>query len=166
MRIEPAQADEMVDYVAFAEAAQSMLRARGLAQWVPAAHSEYRSTIEAQQAGGSLFGVYDGSTPVAFFVATTARSSWWPPDDVAALYLSGIVVGRAARGRGVGRAIVAWAIARAEALDVSAVRLDCHRGSHWLCRYYEGLGFVLRGYVEQHPGYEGCLYEFRGREGR
>jgi hypothetical protein len=39
------------------------------------------------------------------------------------------------------------------------VRLDCHAGNAWLCRYYEAHGFELRGRVEQHPGYEGCLYQ-------
>jgi RimJ/RimL family protein N-acetyltransferase len=161
MRIEPARTDDIADYVAIAAAAESMLRARGLAQWVPAAHAAYRNTIVAQQADGSLFAVYDGSAPIAFCVVTLAKSPWWPPDDVAALYLSGIVVSRSARGRAVGHTIVAWAIARAESLGLGAVRLDCHSGSTWLRRYYEDLGFVLRGLVEQHPGYDGCLYELR-----
>jgi len=161
MRIEPARPDEITDYVAFAESAQSMLRARGLAQWVPAAHAAYRTTIEAKQAAGSLFGVYEASAAIAFCVATTERSRWWPPDGIAALYLSGIVVSGAVRGRAVGRTIVTWAIARAERIGVQALRLDCHRGNDWLRRYYEGLCFALRGYVVQHPGYEGCLYEYR-----
>jgi hypothetical protein len=28
-----------------------------------------------------------------------------------------------------------------------------------LCRNYEAHGFVLRGQIEQHPGYGGCLYQ-------
>jgi hypothetical protein len=28
-----------------------------------------------------------------------------------------------------------------------------------LCRYNEAHGFVLRGRIEQHPGYDGCLYQ-------
>jgi GNAT superfamily N-acetyltransferase len=157
MRIEPARADDVAVYVGFAEAAQAMLRARGLTQWVPAAHADYRRAVEAQQAGGSLHGVYDDSGPLAFFVVTDTPSPWWPHDGVHALYLSGIVVSHAARGRALGHAIVAWTMARAE-----AVRLDCHHGNSWLRTYYENLGFVLRGIVEQHPGYDGCLYEWRG----
>jgi hypothetical protein len=30
-----------------------------------------------------------------------------------------------------------------------------------VCNYYEIHGFVLRGRVEQHPGYFGCLYDLR-----
>ena len=157
MRIEPARSDDIAVYVRFAEAAQAMLRERGLAQWVPAAHADYRRTIETQQASGSLFGAYDETGPLAFFVVTDTPSAWWPRDAVHAAYLSGIVVSDAARGRSVGHAIVAWAMARAE-----VVRLDCHHGNDWLRNYYENLGFVLRGIVEQHPGYDGCLYEWRG----
>ena len=157
MRIEPARSDDVAVYVAFAEAAQAMLRARGLAQWVPAAHGDYRRTIEVQQAAGALLGVYDDTGPLAFFVVTDTPSPWWPDDGGAALYLSGIVVSHAARGRALGRAIVAWTLARAEAVGAKAVRLDCHHGNDWLRNYYEDLGFVLRGIVEQHPGYDGCL---------
>jgi GNAT superfamily N-acetyltransferase len=161
MRIEPARTDDIAVYVVFAEAAQAMLRARGLAQWVPAAHAEYRGAIETLQAAGSLFGVFEGATPLAFFVVTNTPSPWWPPDAQRAVYLSGIVVSRAAHGRALGHMIVAWTIARAEAFGARAVRLDCHRGNEWLRRYYEDLGFVLCGVIEQHPGYDGCLYEYR-----
>ena len=114
-------------------------------------------------AADSLFGVYDDTGPQAFFVVSDAPSPWWPPDGVSALYLSGIVVGRTARGRDLGRLIVAWTMARAEAHGAQVVRLDCHHGNAWLRSYYEELGFVLRGIVEQHPGYDGCLYECRCR---
>src|SRR5262249_43153164 len=142
MRIEPARAEDIEVYVAFAQAAQAMVRARGLAQWVPAAHAEYRGAIETQQAAGSLFGVYEHAMPLAFFVVTNARSPWWPQDAAPALYLSGIVVSRAARGRALGHTIVAWTIARADSMGVRIVRLDCHRGNDWLRSYYEELGFV------------------------
>jgi hypothetical protein len=39
------------------------------------------------------------------------------------------------------------------------VRPDCHAGNPWLRRYYEAYGFVLRGRIEQHPGYDACLYQ-------
>ena len=97
------------------------------------------------------------AAPVAFFALGDA-SPWWS-DGRDALYLSGIVVDRAQRGHGVGRAIVAWAVDRARARRAQVLRLDCHSGNRWLRDYYERLGFVERARIEQHPGYTGCLYE-------
>jgi ribosomal protein S18 acetylase RimI-like enzyme len=64
-----------------------------------------------------------------------------------------------ARGRGIGGHIIRWCAAEARRRGCRFVRLDCHAGNPWLCRYYEAHGFVLRGRVEQHPGYDGCLYQ-------
>jgi len=71
-----------------------------------------------------------------------------------------MVVSPRARGQGVGGFIIRWCVAEAARLGRRFVRLDCHAGNPWLCRYYEGHGFALQGRVEQHPGYEGCLYQF------
>lgn len=70
-----------------------------------------------------------------------------------------MVVARAARGRGVGSFIIERCLAEAARRGCRCVRLDCHAGNAWLCRYYEAHGFERRGRVEQHPGYEGCLYQ-------
>jgi GNAT superfamily N-acetyltransferase len=70
-----------------------------------------------------------------------------------------MVVGQQARGQGVGGNIIRWSAAEARRRGCTLVRLDCHAGNPWLCRYYEAHGFVLRGRIEQHPGYEGCLYQ-------
>ena len=46
-----------------------------------------------------------------------------------------------------------------QAESAGRVRLDCHAGNPWLCRYYEAHGFALRGRIEPHPGYDRCLYQ-------
>ena len=70
-----------------------------------------------------------------------------------------MVVSPWARGQGVGGFIIRWCVAEAAQRGCRFVRLDCHAGNPWLCRYYEGHGFALQGRALQHPGYEGCLYQ-------
>ena len=159
MRIRPAALGDLEGYEARARDAQGWLGARGLAQYVPAAHPEYAAAIRERVANGTLFALSDGDSTVGWFSLDSAPSPWWPADGARALHLAGIVVSREARGRGIGHEIVRWSAARAEQRGCSALRLDCHSGNRWLCAYYESLGFALRGKVEQHPGYFGCLYE-------
>jgi hypothetical protein len=45
-----AGAADLSRYVEIAREAQARLRARNLTQWVPAAHDDYRSTVEQQLA--------------------------------------------------------------------------------------------------------------------
>ncbi len=154
-----AMARDVATYVAFAVTAQAWLRERGLEQYVPAAHPAASETIATRVAAGSLIVVESDGKPAGFFSLEETPSQWWSPDQVQALYLAGMVVGSRFRGQAVGSAIIAWCIDQARSRGCRAVRLDCHAGNPWLCRYYEGHGFVLQGRLEQHPGYLGCLYE-------
>jgi GNAT superfamily N-acetyltransferase len=157
--LRPATCDDVCTYVAFAVAAQDRLRERGLGQYVPAAHPEYAASIRCRVADGSLFKACSDGESTAFFSLEEARSPWWPADGVPALYLAGMVVSPVWKGRGVGGVVIDWCAGQARRRGCRAVRLDCHAGNPWLCRYYESHGFRLQGRIEQHPGYVGCLYQ-------
>lgn len=159
MNVRLASSDDVGTYIAFSRTAQAAIRARGLKQYVPAAHDEYASAIRARAESGTLYVVEDGGAAAAFFGFDTAPSQWWPADGVPAAYLAGIVVGESARGRGVGGFVIRWCAAEAGRRGRRFVRLDCHAGNPWLCRYYEQHGFVLQERIEMHPGYHGCLYQ-------
>jgi GNAT superfamily N-acetyltransferase len=159
MEVRRAVAEDVGTYLDLGRAAQTILRSRGLEQYVPAAHPEYAEAIRARVEAGTLYAVWDNGAAVGFFSLDPFPSRWWPADGEPALYLAGMVVSRQARGRGVGGHIIHWCAAEARRCGCRAVRLDCHAGNAWLCRYYEAHGFVLRGRVEQHPGYDGCLYQ-------
>jgi GNAT superfamily N-acetyltransferase len=151
--------EELAPYAALGREAQAWLRSRGLEQYVPAAHDEYAAAIRARVGAGTLYTVVAGGAAVGYFSLDPTPSPWWPVDGAPALYLSGMVVACSARGLGVGGFILRWCAAEARLRGCSVVRLDCHAGNPWLCAYYESHGFELRGWVEQHPGYIGCLYE-------
>jgi GNAT superfamily N-acetyltransferase len=159
MEIGRALMDDVGTYTDLGRAAQAWLRARGLEQYVPAAHDGYADAIRARVEAGTLYAVRDDGAAVAFFSLDPAPSPWWPADGEPALYLAGMVVGRRARGRGVGGLIIRWCAAEAGRRGCRFVRLDCHAGNPWLCGYYEAHGFVLCGRIEQHRGYHGCLYQ-------
>ncbi len=159
MRVRLAGPDDVTTYTALGRAAQDWLRSRGLAQYVPAAHGEYGPAIRGRVEAGTLYAVQDGQEVVGFFSLDGSPSPWWPTDGAAALYLAGMVVAPSARGRGVGGFIIGWSAAEAGRRGCRCVRLDCHAGNPWLCRYYERHGFVCLGRVEQHPGYDGHLYQ-------
>jgi GNAT superfamily N-acetyltransferase len=159
MEVRPAGSEDVATYAALGRAAQAWLRARGLGQYVPAAHDEYAAAIRSRVESGTLYVVRDGGEVLGFFSLDASPSPWWPADGAPALYLAGMVVAGSARGRGVGSRIIEWCAAEAARRGRQYVRLDCHAGNPWLCRYYEAHGFELRGRVEQHPGYDGCLYQ-------
>ena len=159
MEVRLAGPEDIATYTALGRVAQEWLRSRGLGQYVPAAHDEYAAAIRARVAAGTLYAVQDGGETVGFFSLDPSPSPWWPADGVPAVYLAGMVVAPSARGRGVGGFIIRWSAAEAGRRGCRCVRLDCHAGNPWLCAYYEAHGFALRGRVEQHPGYEGCLYQ-------
>ncbi len=159
MTIVTAHASDLTRYVEIAREAQAHLRALGLSQWVPAAHDDYRLTLEQQLARGDVHKVLLGGAPIAFFVATTVPTRLWQPTTHQALYLSGIVVSRAATGKNIGSRIIVWCRERALRERVASIRIDCHADNAWLCRYYSNAGFVERARFEQYPGYIGAFFE-------
>jgi len=159
MEFRVARMEDVEAYVSLATAAQCWLRDRGLRQFVPAAHHGYTAAIRARVEARSLYTVWCGNVAVAFFNLERGQSSWWPLDDVQAMYLTGMVVSIEWRGQGVGRDIIRWCVGEAIRQKCHAVRLDCHADNTWLCQYYEAQGFELQGQVEQHSGYVGCLYQ-------
>jgi hypothetical protein len=89
MEVRRAVMEDVGMYADFGRAAQPWLRARGLEQYVPAAHDEYADSILARVEAGTLCAVWDGGSAVAFFSLDPAPSPWWPGDGEAALYLAG-----------------------------------------------------------------------------
>lgn len=159
LSVEPALLEDLDLYVRLAQEAQAFLRGRGLAQWVPPAHAPYRNVLVAGIAAGEVYKVGCGGEMVAFFRCGAVGSEWWGPYPAAASYVSGIVVARDKKGCGVGRFVLDWCAARAQALAHDRLRLDCHAGNSWLCSYYAALGFHEVARVETHPGYICVLRE-------
>lgn len=119
--------------------------ARGISQWrvgdVPL------ERYAAQLAAGEWHVVREPSSGVA---VAGLRLLWadpvpWgerPPD---AAYVHHLVVSRTLAGRGVGRALLDWAGARAAARGRAFLRLDCMAANGRLRAHYRSLGFAEVG---------------------
>lgn len=71
----------------------------------------------------------------------------WDDLPANACYVHGLQVHRAWAGRGIGRAMLAWAEQQALAAHKAALRLDCMGNNPALRKYYEDAGFTHRGDV-------------------
>ena len=61
-------------------------------------------------------------------------------------------------GRGIGAAILEWAMSEVRHRGRQCLRLDCLAGNAHLRRYYEEQGFILQGRVADRD-YAAALYE-------
>jgi GNAT superfamily N-acetyltransferase len=148
----PAVADVLDDATLF-------LRSLGGVQWrLPFPRAELRERVAREE----LYVVeVDGELAATFTLLWEDRFFWGdrPPD---AGYLHKLAVLRRFAGRGVGTAAVAWVDAEVAARGREFVRLDCQRDLPGIRRYYERLGFELRGEKEG-GGFAWALYERRVR---
>lgn len=161
LAVRPARLDELPAYLAFSHHAQQRLRAKGLAQYLPAAHEEFAEEMRQRVAQGTLRSVWSGGQPVGYFNWDSRPPAMWDTvsDRPAAWYLAGMVVAPTARGRRVGPRILRWCLDDARRRHAAVVRLDCHADNAWLRGFYESHGFRARGIVETYPGYRVSLFE-------
>jgi aryl-alcohol dehydrogenase-like predicted oxidoreductase/ribosomal protein S18 acetylase RimI-like enzyme len=161
LAVRPSRPDELPAYLACSRDAQQRLRAKGLAQYLPAAHPEFADEMRQRVTHGTLMTAWSGGQPVGFFNwASEAPAMWTAVQGLtSAWYIAGMVVAPAARGREVGPRILRWCLADARRRRAAAVRLDCHASNAWLRGFYESHGFRACGIVETYPGYEVCLFE-------
>jgi GNAT superfamily N-acetyltransferase len=135
--------------------ATAFVRTKGRDQWrVPYPQDKLRQSVS----GGSLYVVDVDDEPAATFTLLLDDPKFWgrrPPD---AVYLHKLAVRRAFAGRGLGARIVAWVCDEAARRGRAFVRLDCQRDLPRIRRYYEELGFELRGELER-GDFAWALYE-------
>ena len=144
----PAVADMLDEATAF-------VRTKGRNQWpVPFPQDELRDAV----ADGALHVVEVDGDRAATFVLPLDDPKFWgerPPD---AVYLHKLAVRRAFAGRGLGVRIVDWIGEEGRRLGRAFIRLDCQRDLPGIRRYYERLGFELRGELER-GRFAWALYE-------
>jgi GNAT superfamily N-acetyltransferase len=135
--------------------ATAFVRTMGRDQWpVPYPHEKLCANV----ADGSLYMVEVEGRAAATFTLLVDDPKFWgerPPD---AVYLHKLAVRRAFAGRGLGARIVEWVGEEAARRGRAFVRLDCQRDLPGIRRYYERLGFELRGELER-GSFAWALYE-------
>ncbi|WP_307802387.1 GNAT family N-acetyltransferase [Cellulomonas fengjieae] len=122
---------------------EDWMAARGIVQWPPG--SLPRERIAAQVDAGQWHVLVDDLRVVGTVRLLWADPDFWGDDDTPAVYVHGLMVDRAATGRGIGTALLDWAAARGRAAGVGLFRLDCRTTNPALRAYYEGYGFQAVG---------------------
>ena len=156
MNVRPAAKDDVPAVAALLDEATAFVQTKGSDQWrVPFPHDELRWRVDRRE----LYVVeLDGEAAATFTLLLDDPFFWGerPPD---AVYLHKLAVRRAFAGRGLGERIVEWIVAEAAARGRHYVRLDCQRDLPGIRRYYERLGFALRGEKTIAPNRAWALYE-------
>ncbi len=125
--------------------ATAYVRTMGRDQWpVPFPQDELHGRV----ARGELYVVDVDGVPAATFTLLVDDPFFWGERPNDAVYLHKLAVRRAFAGRKLGERIVEWIVREASARGRDFVRLDCQRDLPGIRRYYERLGFELRGEKE------------------
>ncbi len=157
MKVRLATVDDVPLVAEMLDEATAFVRTKGRDQWpVPYPQEKLRDSV----ADETLYVVELEGEPAATFTLLADDPKFWgdrPPD---ALYLHKLAVRRAFAGRGLGARIVEWIAGEARRRGRSFIRLDCQRDLPGIRRYYDELGFDLRGELERGPR-AWALYERR-----
>jgi len=124
------------------EDAAVWLWGRGIRQWVPGTGDD--AALAARIARGEVYLARHGGDPAATLTLQWRDEETWGPMPDDAGYVHGLAVRRLYGGRGLGRALLAWAEDRARAAGRAYLRLDCMAKNAALRAYYEGAGFTER----------------------
>lgn len=160
--IEMVQA-EQADLIVVTEilnAAAARLNAKGIAQWQIPMPESARTLLATEIANGHLFLAYlqDDKRPIGTLRIDLGNSKLWPDRNTAAGYIYTLAIHPHFMGRKLGEALLAWAKNYLRAHGRTILRLDCWAENTKLQHYYERLGFIYRGTVDD-EGYPLRLYE-------
>ena len=136
------------DAATFAEIHEEVVQwlwARGIYQWQPETFPSTRvmKWIENAIARGEVYLACDDGAVIGAVILQEADPDTWGEASLAdpASYIHGLRVRRSAAGRGVGRALIAWAERELAARGKRLARLDCWAANDALCAYYERAGY-------------------------
>jgi GNAT superfamily N-acetyltransferase len=159
LKIVCAVASDLERFIDLLEELADWMHERGIDQWPRgrARHGRdyYKSSIDR----GELHLAFVGDEFAGGLRLLQRDPVVWPDAAVdEALYLYNLAVRRTFSGRGLGRALLAWAEQQAAASGRRYLRLDCVPGNMFLRRYYENAGFVARGQIDAvYPGLDGVM---------
>jgi len=145
--ISHAQRGEEAAAAAILQEAADWLVARGQPMW-DAEDCSAEALARAVEAGELYLARVDGE-PVGAMLLQWEDPQFWP--DVPAgqsAFIHRLAVNRSVAGKGVSRALLAWAERAARRAGRRYLRLDCDPARPRLCAFYESAGFVRHSVTE------------------
>jgi GNAT superfamily N-acetyltransferase len=110
--------------------------------------------IRTEVTGGMFFlAVIDGAVAGAIRFQLEDQLFWPDRPDGEAAFVHRLVARRPFKGRGVAKALLAWAAGHARAQGRGLLRLDCDANRPKLRALYESCGFHLHSYRQVGPYY-------------
>ena len=157
--LRPAEAAEVDAVFALLERRVRWTARTGIGQWDAGYLAAYpRDYFASQQARGNLYVLRERGRLAAAVVLLSQDDRWPDGRAVPAFYVHNLMTDPDCRGAGV--RLLSKAADLALQTGKTALRLDCAETSGFLNRYYEELGFVLRGRCQDGP-YRGNRREKR-----
>ncbi len=163
MEIKAALPDQLPLVMDILAEAAAWLTAKGINQWPSPPNEHWWRRMERQLANGEVYLAYLNGEAVG-----TLRLIWSDPywaDDEKAGYVHSLALRNRVHGLKMGAALLHWAMDESRRQGKQVIRLDCgaanrepEAASGRLRRYYEELGFVYFGEVQDHD-YTAVLYE-------
>jgi len=154
LRLVRATADDLDRYLDLLEELAEWMHVRGIEQWPRGRARNGRDYYSASIGRQELHLAFVGDDFAGGLRLLQRDPVVWPDvTDDDALYLYTLAVRRTFSGRGIGRALLAWAERQVSDAGRRCLRLDCVPGNAFLRRYYEDGGFVARGEIDAvYPG--------------
>jgi ribosomal protein S18 acetylase RimI-like enzyme len=139
--VRPAKHDDAATFAAIHEEVASWLWARGIRQWQPGTFPI--KWVEDAIARGEVYVACESGAVIGAVMLQDADPDTWGEASLVdpAGYIHGLRVRRSVAGRGVGRALIAWAERELMARGKRIARLDCWAANDALCAYYEQVGY-------------------------
>lgn len=138
--------------------AAAWLKEKGIDQWPSPPNEHWRRRIAEQVDRGEYYLAYEGAQAVGVF-GLAWKDAYWPDDGLAG-YLHRLAIDNHKHRQGLGKVLLEEAMTLIGRQGRQFIRLDVSAENQRLRRYYESLGFIYRGRIEDHD-YLGVLYEKR-----
>jgi signal transduction histidine kinase/GNAT superfamily N-acetyltransferase len=163
MEIKAALPDQLPLVMDILAEAAAWLAAKGINQWPSPPNEAWWRRMEQQLSNGEVYLAYLSGEAVGTLRLLWTDSYW--PDDETAGYVHSLAIRNRVHGLKIGAALLNWAMEESRRQGKQLVRLDCgvsngepEAASGRLRRYYEELGFVYCGEVQDYD-YTAVLYE-------
>jgi ribosomal protein S18 acetylase RimI-like enzyme len=143
VEIVQAQPVDLESVAGILEEAGRWLQGRGIDQWGAVLTAREKERLAQRIVAGEVYIAQQASESLGTLTVLDADVAVWGDAPGAAHYIHSFAVRRNAAG--LGRALLRWAEAEAQAAGKQYLRLDCAGANAALCRYYEAAGFHNRG---------------------
>jgi GNAT superfamily N-acetyltransferase len=152
VRIRQAQEADAAVVEAMIREAAAWVDALGVVMWEDGELDPGR--VAADVTGGQFHLAEIGGEPAGAIRFQLEDALFWPDRPAGeAAFVHRLVVRRAFKGRGVSRALLAWAVSHAREHGRRLLRLDCDADRAKLRALYESCGFRFHSYRQVGPYY-------------